>query len=175
MGGTYNLILNTVSKKIASFVAVISFLSYLATSIISAFAAIVYLAEIWPDVDIRLWSVIIMIVFGAIAIFGVKDSSYVTTVLFVVHMSTLTLLIVWSLVYGIYHDQFQLFKENLQTPVPEIRSTTGVLLGTRNVAAAIYFGYSAGLLGITGFEDAANYVEEMKDTRVFANTVDWMW
>jgi amino acid transporter len=48
-GGTYNLMLNTVSKKIAGFVAALSFLSYTATGIISAFDAIVYLSEIWPQ------------------------------------------------------------------------------------------------------------------------------
>lgn len=48
-GGTYNLMLNTVSKKIAGLVACLSFLSYLATAIVSAFAAVIFLSELWSD------------------------------------------------------------------------------------------------------------------------------
>jgi hypothetical protein len=29
--------------------------------------------------------------------------------------------------------------------------------------------------GITGFESAANYVEEMRDPGVFVTTVNWLW
>lgn len=49
-GGTYNLVLNTVNKKLAAFVACLSILSYIATSIISAYDSMVYLSELWPDV-----------------------------------------------------------------------------------------------------------------------------
>lgn len=50
-GGTYNIVLNTGSKKTASFVACLSVLSYLATAIVSAFDSIVYLALLWPEVS----------------------------------------------------------------------------------------------------------------------------
>ena len=49
-GGTYNLLLNTSSKKKASFVACLSLLSYAATAIVSAFDAVLYLALLWPSV-----------------------------------------------------------------------------------------------------------------------------
>ncbi len=49
-GGTYNLLLNTSSKKWAAFVACLSLLSYTATCIVSAFDAVIYLALLWPDV-----------------------------------------------------------------------------------------------------------------------------
>ena len=29
--------------------------------------------------------------------------------------------------------------------------------------------------GITGFETASNYVEDMRDPGVFVTTVNWMW
>jgi hypothetical protein len=32
-----------------------------------------------------------------------------------------------------------------------------------NVVSDIYFGYCSGLLGVTGFETSANYIEEQKD------------
>jgi amino acid transporter len=49
-GGTYNLMLNTTNKKIAAFVACLSILSYLATAIISAFDAVIYLSLLWEGV-----------------------------------------------------------------------------------------------------------------------------
>lgn len=50
-GGTYNLVLNTVNKKLAAFVACLSVLSYIATAIISAFDSMVYLSILWPDIS----------------------------------------------------------------------------------------------------------------------------
>lgn len=32
-----------------------------------------------------------------------------------------------------------------------------------NIPSDIYFGYCSGLLGVTGFETSANYIEEQKD------------
>ncbi len=49
-GGTYNLLLNTSSKKTAAFVSCLSILSYTATCIVSAFDAVIYLALLWPSV-----------------------------------------------------------------------------------------------------------------------------
>ncbi len=46
-GGTYNLILNTSTKKTAAFVACLSLISYVATVIVSAFDAVLYLLELW--------------------------------------------------------------------------------------------------------------------------------
>ena len=49
-GGTYNVMLNTTSKKLASFVACLSILAYVATAIISAYDAAVYLSLLWEGV-----------------------------------------------------------------------------------------------------------------------------
>lgn len=49
-GGTYNVMLNTSTKKVAGFVSCLSILSYVATCIVSGFDAILYLSLIWPDV-----------------------------------------------------------------------------------------------------------------------------
>ena len=89
-------------------------------------------------------------------------------------MFALTLLIVWGFAYGC-QDNFSLFTRNLRTPVPTVYDSSDKLLAQRSPAAAIFFGYSSGLLGITGFETASNYVEELADISVFVNTVNWMW
>lgn len=182
--------LNTTTKKMAGFVACLSILSYTATAILSAFDAVVYMAELWETVgklfqldysanlnfllDVRLFSVLILLFFGVVTICGVKESAQVTCAMFLVHMFALTLLILWGFAHGC-KDNFSLFSENLRTPVPTIYDSSNNLLARRNPAAAIFFGYSSGLLGITGFETASNYVEDLADTSVFVSTVNWMW
>lgn len=89
-------------------------------------------------------------------------------------MITLSLLITWGFAYGC-SDGFNVFTSNLLTPVPEITNSSGALIARRSPVAAIYFGYCSGLLGITGFETASNYVEEMANSMVFVNTVNYMW
>jgi amino acid transporter len=126
------------------------------------------------NIDVRLITVLILIAIGAIAVCGVQESSFVTMVMFCLHIFSLTLLIIWGFAYGI-HDDFNLFEKNMQTDVPAVYSSSGTLLANRNIAAAIYFGYSSGLLGITGFETASNYVEEMESSQTFISTVNWMW
>lgn len=49
-GGSYNLMLNTTSKKVAGFVACLSILSYIATAILSAFDAVIYISDVWTDI-----------------------------------------------------------------------------------------------------------------------------
>jgi amino acid transporter len=46
-GGTYNIALNITNKKVASFIACLSVLSYTATAIISAFDSSIYLSMLW--------------------------------------------------------------------------------------------------------------------------------
>ena len=125
-------------------------------------------------IDIRLWSVLILLIFGAITICGVQESSTVSCIMFCVHVFTLTLLILWGFAYGI-QDNFETFSKNIHTRAPEIVSSTGLQLARHNPIAAIFFGYSAGLLGITGFETASNYVEDLESTKTFVKTVNWMW
>ncbi len=44
-----------------------------------------------------------------------------------------------------------------------------------HAARLSYLGYAAALLGITGFETAANYVEDMKDSATYVATLRNMW
>jgi amino acid transporter len=119
-------------------------------------------------------TVVVLLFFGAVTICGVKESSIVTCSMFLIHMATLTLLIFWGFAHGI-QDNFTLFAVNVRTPVPTVYSTSGTRLGYRNPGVAILFGYSSGLLGITGFETASNYVEELESPQVFISIVNWMW
>lgn len=156
-GGTYNLMLNTTNKKWAAFVACLSILSYMATAIISAYDAVVYLKLLWPDVDMRLFTCVIILVFAIVALCGVGESAAVATPILLTHIAIVTLLIVWGFAYGI-QDGFSIFYHNTETEFPTIVNSSGHTLAHRSGIGAMYFGYCSGLLGITGFESAANFV-----------------
>ena len=115
-GGTYNLILNTTTKKTAGVVACLSILSYLATAIISAFDAVIYLKLLWPAAglfssvlkrffiilkycssDIRLITVAIILFFTGVTCMGVKESAAVSLMMFLFHLLVLLVLITGEL------------------------------------------------------------------------------
>eukprot|EP01033_Poteriospumella_lacustris_P001254 gene1254-915_t len=140
-GGTYNLMLNTTNKKWAAFVACLSILSYMATAIISAYDAVVYLKLLWPDVDMRLFTCVIILVFAVVALCGVGESAAVATPILLTHIAIVTLLIVWGFVYGI-QDGFSIFYHNTQTEYPTIINSSGHTLAHRS---------GIGAMGLVGF------------------------
>jgi amino acid transporter len=112
--------------------------------------------------------------FGCVTLCGVSDSAVVACGMFMLHMSVLTVLIIWSFAFGIQNN-FQIYRDNIQVPFPVVKSTNGNVLSHRNPVGALFFGYCSALLGITGFETAANYVEQMKSSKTFMRTIDWLW
>jgi amino acid transporter len=122
----------------------------------------------------RGFTILIIAFFTCITLLGVKESSTVTLFLFSVHTLTITILVVWGFIHGC-QDGFELFVKNWETPLPNIYSSEGELLSKSNGAASIFFGYSSALLGITGFETASNYVEDLASPAVFVSSVNWMW
>ena len=165
----------------------------MATAIISAFDAVIYLKLLWPAAglfssvlkrffiilkycssDIRLITVAIILFFTGVTCMGVKESAAVSLMMFLFHLLVLLVLIIWALAYG-FNDDFNLFNSNMRTDLPDVLSSDGELLAHNSVIGAIFYGYCAALLGITGFESAANYVEEMENPAVFVGTVNWMW
>ena len=130
--------------------------------------------HLYLNKDVRLFTVLVIILFAGITLTGVKESSVVAMCLITLHMAVLSVLVVWGLARGI-DNNFELFLENMHTPLPDIVSTSGAILSQGNVVGTIFFGYCTALLGITGFESAANFVEEMEHPSVFVGTVNYMW
>jgi amino acid transporter len=173
-GGNYNAVLNVSSKKSAAVVSCLSILSYVATAIISGFSSILYLKILWADLDIRIGTILILILFAVVTLCGVGESAGVSTMIFLFHTLVLSLLIIWGFVHGI-QDNFETFHENMLTDYPVITTSSGSTLGENNIGLSIFCGYCLGMLGITGAETPANYVEEMKDSKVLLGTINWMW
>ena len=160
-GGAYNALLNTTSKFRASVAACLTILSYMATAVISAGEAMHYAQHLWRNLPVIEATVIVLGLFMVLSIFGIQDSAKVATVIFLIHIGTLSLLMIVGGSYLATHG-FDVLLANLRTP-PQM-----------SLGNALLFGFAAALLGISGFESSANYVEEQAEG-VFPKTLRNMW
>ncbi|MBS1538064.1 MAG: amino acid permease, partial [Bacteroidetes bacterium] len=93
-GGAYNVLLNTSTKRLASFAATLTILSYMATAVISASEAMHYLHGIISNIDITIATIVVLISFTGLAILGIGESAFVAVIIFIIHLATLVLLVV---------------------------------------------------------------------------------
>ncbi len=160
-GGAYNVLLNTTSKSNASVAACLTILSYMATAVISASEAMHYLHTLVPALPIILATVGLLTFFLMLTIGGISESAIVATVIFIFHLASMALLI-GSGIWFVAVNGLEIATTNFKMPVE----------GT--ITSAIFFGFSAAMLGISGFESSANFVEEQQPG-VFRKTLRNMW
>lgn len=160
-GGAYNALLNTTSKSTASLAATLTLLSYMATAVISASEAMHYVHSIWHAMPVIVATVVLLAVFMGLSILGIGESAKVAIGIFIFHLLSLVLL---SLVCGFFllKNGLGVLAENYSMP------TEG------GITNALFFGFAAAMLGISGFESSANFVEEQADG-VFPKTLRNMW
>ncbi len=161
-GGAYNALLNTTSKFMASFAATLTILSYMATAVISANEAIHYLHHLIPAMPIILATIGLLSFFALLTIGGITESAKVAIAIFLFHLTSLVILSGF-IIYYLINNGFGTFINNWHFPVKE----GGIL-------TAIFFGFAASMLGVSGFESSANFVEEQKPG-VFPKTLRNMW
>jgi amino acid transporter len=162
-GGAYNALLNTTSKGMASFAATLTLLSYMATAVISANEAIHYLHHLIPLMPIIISTVVLLSLFAILTIGGITESAKVAIGIFIFHLSSLVILSGSIIYYLSANEGFNLFIENWHF--------TG---NGGNITNAIFLGFAASMLGVSGFESSANFVEEQK-AGVFPKTLKNMW
>lgn len=173
-GGSYNALLNTTSKRFAAMAACLSLISYVATAVVSGCYAMIYLKSVWLSLDVHGGTIVVLGAFALLTLIGVGESAVVATGMFFLHVFALLLLCAWCLVATIKNN-FSVLSANWDSPYPTITTTTGGFIAEGSAPGALFFGYAAALLGITGFETAANYVEEMRDSSVYVSTLRNMW
>jgi amino acid transporter len=161
-GGAYNVLLNTTSKRNAALAACLTILSYMATAVLSANEAMHYLQTLWAPLPIMWATVGLLGLFLLLTILGISESAKVAVAIFMVHLATLLLLAGVAVWYLATHGVGTL-SLNYHAPV-----RSGGILG------ALFFGFSAAMLGISGFESSANFVEEQAKG-VFQKTLRNMW
>ena len=162
-GGAYNALLNTTSKFIASMAACLTLLSYMATAVISASEAMHYLQHLIESLPVIISTIILLLIFMALTIYGIGESAIVAVIIFIFHIASLFLLVTVSAVYLLQNgvDVFSL--NQAATNARDVSWSTALMLG-----------FAAAMLGISGFESSANFVEE-QDTGVFPKTLKNMW
>ncbi len=161
-GGAYNALLNTTSKSMASFAATLTLLSYMATAVISANEAIHYLHHLIPSMPIIISTIVLLSIFATLVIGGISESAKVAIGIFLFHLSSLAIL-AGFIIYYLSTTGVSTFIENWHMP-----------LNGGSITNAIFLGFAASMLGVSGFESSANFVEEQKKG-VFPKTLRNMW
>lgn len=161
-GGAYNVLLNTSTKRLASLAATLTVLSYMATAVISASEGMHYLHGIFENLNVTIATVVVLVLFTGLAVLGIGESAFVAVIIFITHLATLSLLVLASL-WFILNNGLETFHINWETPI-----------AYGNIKTALFLGFSAAMLGISGFESSANFVEE-QEHGVFPKTLRNMW
>jgi amino acid transporter len=162
-GGAYNVLLNTTSKSNASLAACLTILSYMATAVLSASEAMKYLHSVFPVFPVIVATMVLLFLFLILTISGIGESSIVAIIIFLTHL-TVILLIIGSSVFFLIGNGFDIASVNFHTPLKD----------KQTIANALFLGFSVAMLGISGFESSANFVEEQKPG-VFPKTLRNMW
>lgn len=161
-GGAYNVLLNTSSKRVASLAATLTVLSYMATAVLSGSEAMHYLNQLIPSLNVMIATIVVLGIFTMLTIAGIGESAIVAVIIFLVHLVSLSVLVIAG-IWFIANTGFDTSHLNWATPV----KSGGIL-------TALFLGFSAAMLGISGFESSANFVEE-QEPGVFAKTLRNMW
>lgn len=161
-GGAYNVLLNTTNKTSATMAACLTILSYMATAVISASEAMHYLHSMVHALPVIIATMIVLTFFLLLTIAGIGESSVVAVIIFIVHLSSMALLLVLGGVF-VANNGISIGMMNFDAPIP---------MG--GMAAALFFGFSTAMLGVSGFESSANFVEEQAPG-VFRKTLRNMW
>ena len=159
-GGAYNCLLNTTSKFRASMAACMTILSYIATAVISAGEGMHYAHNLWAGLPVFEATIGLLGFFAFLSILGISESAAVAVGIFLLHLLTL---VMFSLL-GIYKVVAN----------PEILAGNWNAPSDGHLLLALFFGFSAALLGISGFESSANFIEEQQEN-VFPKTLRNMW
>lgn len=104
---------------------------------------------------------VILTIFLILTISGISESAIVAVIIFIVHLSVMLLLIL-SAVYFVAVNGFDITTINFHAPLKG------------SLFMAIFLGFSTAMLGISGFESSANFVEE-QEPGVFPKTLRNMW
>ncbi len=160
-GGAYNCLLNATSKSLAAVAGVLTILSYIATAVLSGKVSIEYLHTIFTTIPVIPATIGLLLFFTVLVILGIKDSAKVALGIFILHIVSLVAFVSLGIYTLLTHHA--LFIENAIHTFTLLHKEGGIVI-------ALFLGFSASLLGISGFESSANFVEEQEEG-VFRKTL----
>ncbi|HEV2402775.1 MAG TPA: APC family permease [Candidatus Saccharimonadales bacterium] len=151
-GGAYNCLLNGTSKTFAATAGTMTILSYMATAVLSGNVGVEYLSRILTF-PIMPMTIGLLAVLGLLVVGGIKDSARVALGIFSFHVLTLIAFLILGAVYA-FHGGASYLASNMH-------HTSGIV-SSKGLIITLVLGFSASLLGVSGFESSANFVEEQK-------------
>ncbi len=155
-GGAYSMILRTLGRQASVLAGALTVVSYLATAAVSSLSGAYYLSSLWPQglsgSTIVLLAFIPIVLFALLNTKGIKEPAKLVTLIAGFHFALLIVISLWGFGYLALNWTDLDF-----TSFKEFRTPNGPL----NFNLLIY-GLAAGFLGITGFESAAQIVEELE-------------
>ena len=160
-GGAYSIILRSLGRRVAVVAGALTFVSYLATAAVSSLAGSYYISSLFSTETslsvIVLISFIPILFFGFLNTKGIKEPAKIVTGIASFHFVFLMFISLWSLVYLLFHfNELDLSKFLHLFPSEEKKISFPLLA----------YGFAAAFLGITGFESAAQIIEELKMPRM---------
>lgn len=151
-GGAYSMVLSTVGRRAGLVIGSLIILTYLATAVVSALSGAHYLSSLWggnwPSWKIFLVAAVPIVGFAILNLRGLKESARLVFVIAAVHFGILLVMDAWGLYLALTQgaDWGRLWQGfGALTPY------------------AILLGFASAFLGITGFESAAQIVEEIEE------------
>ena len=173
-GGTYNLLLNTTTKSNGSLAACLTMLSYVTTAVISSTSAMRYVSTLFDNnqFDVVLATLGVLFFAAFLNVCGISESAVVALAIFVFHMASCSVLIIASAYRAISDPPSvlvdvatnSLFNVSAWNATPSSVVSMSVLrynwkftspdLG---IFLGLFYGFSSGLLGISGFESSSNF------------------
>lgn len=168
-GGAYNALLNGTSKPFAAVGGVMTGLSYTAMAVISAKAGVEYLFKLIEQYVLRYHLpfdtnllhvlvipgvILVFLCFALLVASGKKDPSRLAGAIFLFHLFTLTSFLVFGAWLIITHGS--------AVAAMNVDATRSLVEGGGGLLKTLFLAFSACLLGVSGFESSANFVEEQK-------------
>ena len=155
-GGAYSMILRSLGRRVAVFAGALTFVSYLATAAVSSLSGAKYLGSLSASSmsasNVVLLSFIPIVLFGLLNTKGIKEPAKLVTAIAGFHFFLLMIMVVWGFGFLIFNiSEIDFSKLNNLNP-----------MGGELSWPLILYGFSAAFLGITGFESAAQIVEELE-------------
>jgi amino acid transporter len=145
------MVLQTIGRRAALVVGSLIILTYLATAVVSALSGALYLSSLWggnwPVMQVAAVAAVPVLFFAVLNLFGLKESTKLVFGIAVFHFAMLLVMDVWGLWLAFTHGAHW---ERL-------------LMGFQGLPPqAMVLGFAAAFLGVTGFESAAQIMEEIE-------------
>ena len=154
-GGAYTMILRGIGRRSGVLAGGLTILSYLATATVSALSGAFYISSLMDESvslnTIVLLSAIPIILFGILNCKGIKESAKLITGISALHFTFLIILVIWGTGFIFWNWQDIDFAK-----------MSKITLSSELTFAMLMHGFAGAFLGITGFESAAQIIEELK-------------